>query len=69
MYKRCQNTVAQELSHRARHVNSSAVWLADVPECIKHLVLRDCNAAMTDNQYSIKAFSTRIKKRMLVDKT
>ena len=48
--KSCQNTVAHELSHHARRVNSSAVWLADVPDCIKHLVLKDCNAAITENQ-------------------
>ena len=47
--KRCQNTVAYELSHHARRVNSSAMWLAGVPKCIKHHVLKDRNASMTDN--------------------
>ena len=49
-YKEMPNIVAYELSHHDQHDKSSAVWLAGVPKYIKHLVLRDCNAATIDNQ-------------------
>ena len=44
------NIVAYELCHHDQRDKSSAVWLAGVPKYIKHLVLRDCNAATIDNQ-------------------
>ena len=61
--KRSQSTIAHELSHHARRVNSSAVWLADVLECIKHLVLKDCNDAITENQLRLSLL-TKIKLRI-----
>ena len=47
LVKRAQNSVAHELSQYARQMNSTGVWLAGVPPCLEHLVLKDCTAAMT----------------------
>jgi hypothetical protein len=44
--KRDQNKVAHELAqHAIIHYGSSAVWLAEAPDCVKHLLLEDCNAS------------------------
>jgi hypothetical protein len=45
--KRSQNTAAHELSQHSRRVNSSAVWLRAILECIVQSVCRDCNSIMT----------------------
>jgi ribonuclease HI len=44
--KRSQNSVARELSQHSRWVNSSTVWLRDIPECIVQSVCNDCNSIM-----------------------
>jgi hypothetical protein len=38
-----QNTVAYELAQHARRAFSSEVWLTEIPRCIQHAVLLDCN--------------------------
>ena len=38
-----QNRVAHDLAQHARHAFSSAVWLANIPSCIEHVVHVDYN--------------------------
>jgi hypothetical protein len=38
-----KNTIAHELAQHARLVFSSEVWLTEIPRCIQHAVLLDCN--------------------------
>jgi hypothetical protein len=40
---RGQNAIAHELAQYARRVNSSAIWRAENPSCIVHLLSTDCN--------------------------
>ena len=42
-FNREQNIVAHELAQHARRVFSSGVRLTEIPSCIQHVVLLDCN--------------------------
>ena len=38
-----KNKVAHELAQHARQAFGSEVWLTEIPRCIDHVVLLDCN--------------------------
>ncbi|GJN25401.1 hypothetical protein PR202_gb13223 [Eleusine coracana subsp. coracana] len=42
--RREQNCAAHELAQLAKHTTHTAMWCAQAPRCIEHLIAQDCNS-------------------------